>query len=537
MSGGARNLGEPRGYRRGDRSGEDRPTGGDGSDRCSRRSFIRGAAAGVGGLAVAGSGAGRTTVRYVVAGDRSADDLGARVARAGFSVEREWFEGRVLVVDDRPGRSARLAAVDGVRDAIADHRPSADPSTVTPGSLRAAAAGTADPAQSDHPTPSQGSGPDPPLAADRDDEHVGRQWDKVVTGAFEAHETATGEGTRIAIVDTGIQADHPDVADNLDRDASVRIVDGRRLPSRGQDGFGHGTFVAGVAAASNEGDDGTVGVAPDADLVSVSPSLRASAITNIIDAMEYTVEIGVDAANLSLGVLVRFPPRATRFIRRILNDLAVFSSPQTAIVIASGNNGVNVRPGGGRFEFPASARNALTVAATGPNDARTVYSTHGLGFVDLGAPGGGYETYRRTFCTPAGGDDGGGELTRDPAVVLPSGTAAGDACPLPTHPYPSNHIYGPLPPGSAIAGELAAASTEDVLSDDGHYGYLRGTSFAAPQVAGVVALVREVAPELPTSEIQQLLFATADDVGESRVELGAGRVNALRAVEAAAAQE
>lgn len=530
MSGGARNTGESSEPPRDDYGANDRSTG---SDRCSRRGVLRGVATGIGGLGVSGGAAGRTAVQYVAAGEPPVDDLTGRITRAGFSVERELFDGRVQVVTGRPGRRAGLAAVDGVRDAIADHRLRADPSTVTPASTRAAATGTAGPAQSDPPTPSQGSGADLPLAADRDDEHVGHQWDKVVTGAFEAHETATGEGTRIAIVDTGIHAAHPDVADNLDREASVRIVDGRVLPSRGEDGFGHGTFVAGVAAASNAGDEGTVGVAPDAELVSVSPSLRGSAVTNVIDAMEYAVEIGVDVANLSLGVLVRFPARATRFLRRILDDLAVFSSPKTAIVIAAGNNGVNVRPEGNRFEFPASARNALTVAATGPNDARAVYSTHGLGFVDLGAPGGGYETYRQTFCSPAGGDDGAGELTGDPTAVLPPGTAAGDACSLPAHPYPTNHIYGPLPPGSAIARELAESSTEDVLSDDGRYGYLRGTSFAAPQVVGVVALVREVAPELPTAEVQQLLFESADDVGESRAELGAGGVNAARAVAAA----
>lgn len=473
-------------------------TDGGSNEGHTRRTALRaGAVAALGGVGAVGTAAGSERAGYLVVGRPRVGDLPERVARDGFSVRRSFAGDSLLLVSGEPGEARRLGAVSGVVDAVRD-RP-------LPGRLPEALRSGA-PA---------GSG------GDSTDSHVGRQWDKAVTAGFEAHETATGDGTTIAVIDSGIDAAHPDLEENLNQDASRRVSRGQLRRSRGRDGLGHGTFVAGVAAASDGDEGGVVGMAPDAELVSISPSFGATALVDIVASMEYAVAIGADAMNLSLGLLVDLSPRVERALRRLVERFARFAYPQTVTVIASGNRDIDASPGTGVYDFPASIENAITVGATGPNDERTFYSTYGSGFVDVGAPGGGYETAGKSFCEA---DDDGDDTGRLAAERVPG--AAGEPCELPEYPYPTNHIYGAIPPASRIARAAGYAGER--------YAYLGGTSFAAPQVAGVVALVREVVPALPAQRVERLVAATADPVpGEGPSELGAGRVNAVRAVAAA----
>lgn len=471
---------------------------GESNGECTRRAVLRaGAVAALGGTAAVGTAAGDERVGYLVVGRPRFDDLSDRIAREGFSVRGTFAGGSLLLVSGGPGRERRLGAIRGVVDAVRD-RPIRGRLPRTPRSGTPAGTG-----------------------GESTDSRVGRQWDKAVTAGFEAHETATGDGATIAVIDSGIDAAHPDLEGNLNQDGSRRASEGRLHPSRGRDGLGHGTFVAGVAAAAGGDEGGIVGMAPDAELVSVSPSFGATALVDVVASMEYAVAIGADVMNLSLGLLVDLSPRIERALRRLVDRFARFAYPQTVTVIASGNRGIDASPGTGVYDFPASIENAITVGATGPNDARTYYSTYGSGFVDVGAPGGGYESAGKSFCEA---DDDGDDTGRISAERVPG--AAGDPCELPEYPYPTNHIYGPIPPASRIARVAGYAGER--------YAYLGGTSFAAPQVAGVVALVREVAPSLPAQRVERLVAGTADPVrGERPAELGAGRVNAARAVAAA----
>lgn len=468
----------------------------------TRRTALR-AAGGVvtGGAGIPGRAGGRARTRYVAIGRPRRGDVPDRVARAGFSVERTFADGSVLLVVGPPGRRRRLGAVRGVVEAVRDrplHRRGSEDSV-------------------DRITVPTGARPRSP---------VERQWDKAVTDAFDAHEVATGDGTTIAVIDSGVSADHPALEPNVNVDASRRVDGGQLYPARGRDRLGHGTFVAGVAAARGAGEGGVVGMAPDAEIVSVSPTLGGTALIDVVASMEYATAIGADVMNLSLGVTVDLVPRVERALRLLVDRYARRAYPQTATVVAAGNEGADASPGRGVFGFPASIRHALTVGATGPNDERTFYSTYGRGFVDVGAPGGGYETADKSFCADDG--DGSGQITDDvdePSDGVP-GVSAGAACPLPAFPYPTNHVYGPVPPRSVIAGQRDG--------EGAYYGYAIGTSFAAPQVAGVIALVRDVAPAMAAQRIEQLVVETADPLpGASRGELGGGRTNAARAVEAA----
>lgn len=465
--------------------------------RLTRRGFLgRGVVTTVGGLSAVGgtSGAQHT---YLLLGERGRTDLSPLLSRHGFSVERTFADGTVLTVTAPANSRRRLRRIAGVVDAVRDA-----PSQPTP----------AAPTAREVPTGCR-------------TEPATRQWDKVITDAFAAHGTATGAGTTVAVIDTGILATHPDLEPNFDRERSRRVNGGELHRGRGEDGVGHGTFVAGVAAASDDRDAGIVGMAPDATLVSVSPTLGVTALQDIAAAMEYAARIGVDAMNLSLGVLLPLFRRGTRFAKRLIKRLSLFAYPATAVVIAAGNDARNVATPGPLFDFPASIPSALTVGATGPNDRRAYYSTYGRGFVDIAAPGGGYGTAARTYCAPDGdGDDTGTISAEVPEGGTPDVTA-GAACPLPSRPYPTNGIYGTLAPESQIAAELDAVGEQ--------YAYLAGTSFAAPQVAGAVALVREVAPGLSAQQVGSLLVETAEAVqGDARA-AGWRRVDAAAAVEAA----
>ena len=79
------------------------------------------------------------------------------------------------------------------------------------------------------------------------------------------HNGYRGNGARIAIVDTGIDLDHPDLAASIDHGSSKNCVNPGTPP---EDGYGHGTHVAGTVAVPGN-NVGVVGVAPEADLVAV----------------------------------------------------------------------------------------------------------------------------------------------------------------------------------------------------------------------------------------------------------------------------
>ncbi|MFW6153502.1 MAG: S8 family peptidase, partial [Halobacteriota archaeon] len=136
------------------------------------------------------------------------------------------------------------------------------------------------------------------------------QWDNLVTSVADAHERATGSGSKLAIIDTGIDHRHPDLH-NVDVDTSASIIDGVIGPHDG-DVEGHGTHVAGIAGGT--GVVGITGVAPDATLVSVRvfDEEGGASFGDILLAIQYAAVIGADGANLSIGT-APIPPDANRF--------------------------------------------------------------------------------------------------------------------------------------------------------------------------------------------------------------------------------
>ncbi len=117
----------------------------------------------------------------------------------------------------------------------------------------------------------------------------------------------TGAGARIAIIDTGIDLTHPDLVDNIDQNLNKNCM-GAGPP---QDGHGHGTHVAGTAAAEGNNNLGVMGVAPNARLVAVKvlDDSGNGDWAGVICGIDYVTGLNtdndptndVDVANMSLG--------------------------------------------------------------------------------------------------------------------------------------------------------------------------------------------------------------------------------------------
>ncbi len=167
---------------------------------------------------------------------------------------------------------------------------------------------------------------------------------------------ATGAGVRVAIVDSGIEADHPALEGCVDVDSSVTVsLDDGGQPVVGHehagDAYGHGTACAGIIHA----------LAPDARLTSVAVlGRRLSGKASVFHhGLAWAVDAGYDVINLSLGTTKR--EWALAFYE--LCDWAYF---RNSIVVTAANN----RP---RASYPSLYASVVSVACTDASDPRTLY--------------------------------------------------------------------------------------------------------------------------------------------------------------------
>ncbi|WP_010531580.1 S8 family serine peptidase [Lentibacillus jeotgali] len=164
----------------------------------------------------------------------------------------------------------------------------------------------------------------------------------------------TGKGVQVAVIDTGIDYEHPDLAENYAGGYDLVDLDDDPMETTAEEGLPtqHGTHVAGIIAA-----DGKLqGVAPDADIYAyraLGPGGRGTSV-QVIAALEQAVDDGADVINLSLGNSVNGPDFPTSAAVNRAQDLGV------PVVIANGNNG----PENWTIGSPATAADALSVGAT-----------------------------------------------------------------------------------------------------------------------------------------------------------------------------
>ncbi len=202
-----------------------------------------------------------------------------------------------------------------------------------------------------------------------------QQWGLDMIEADPAHQVATGAGAVVAVIDSGVQADHPDLAGRLL--PGYDFVDNDGTP---QDGNGHGTHVTGIVAADAGNGIGVEGVAPGAMVlpVRVLGDDGSGSTDAVIQGIDYAVAHHVDVINLSLGSDVALvggnPPEFDQAINRALDAGIV-------VVAAAGNSSLPA------CDQPSGEGRLLCVGAVDRNGNRAVYSNFGRG-LGISAPGG-----------------------------------------------------------------------------------------------------------------------------------------------------
>ena len=309
--------------------------------------------------------------------------------------------------------------------------------------------------------------------ATSNDQFFSSQWGLPRINAPQAWDTATGDGAIIAVLDTGINATHPDVGSKVDDSRGFCSA----TDTSATDQNGHGTHVAGIAAANTDNFTGISGVAPNARLqvgkVLCGPNGFAT---------DGSIQAGIDWSLLA--------PKA-HVINMSIQGCGYNAAQEAAVdrawnagtvVVAIAGNWAESAPTGcsgpNPVVYPGAYDQALSVAAVNLQNNRSNFSGF-RGYVDVAAPGG--------------------------------STAAGATLP--------QQILSTYPLGF-----------QNNTTVDG-YQWLQGTSMAAPHVAGLAGLL--ASQGLSGPEIRRKIETTATDLGPAGqdAEFGKGLINAQAAVD------
>lgn len=286
------------------------------------------------------------------------------------------------------------------------------------------------------------------------DPQTGGQYSLDRMRVRDAWSLSTGASNAIAVLDTGVQFSHPDLAGRLL--GGYDFVNGDPDPS---DDNGHGTWVSGIIAANANDGYGIAGISWSDKIlpVKIMNGEGTGSTANLLTAIRWSADQGAKVINMSVG---GFP------YSQAMQDAVNYAWSKGAVLVgAAGNN---------RREenfYPASFDNVVSVSATQPEDEFSNWSSWGPK-VDVSAPGSSVLTTNCYVCT-----------------------------------YGGHNTWG-------------------------SHTYISGTSFATPNTAGVVALMRARYPSYTPQQIVDRLIATVDDLGYAGydVKYGYGRVNAYRAL-------
>lgn len=285
------------------------------------------------------------------------------------------------------------------------------------------------------------------------DAELDAAWGVKHIGAGIVHDAGNrGTGIKVAVIDSGIDYTHPDLAANYAD--GWDFVNGDNDPDNSDhdgpmDDYGHGTHVAGtVAALDNE--VGVVGVAPEAKLyaVKVLDETGRGYVSDIIAGIQWAAGNNMQVINMSLGGGYS---ETEEVACQAAYDAGVL------VVAAAGNSG-NPPGRGDKVIYPAAYDTVIAVAATDQSDERATWSSTGPA-VELAAPG------VSVFSTWNDSDS----------------------------PYDPQPTYD--------------------IDADGWYKEASGTSMASPHVAGTAALVLAANPGWSNEQVRTQLQTTADDLG------------------------
>lgn len=277
-----------------------------------------------------------------------------------------------------------------------------------------------------------------------------------------------GTGVKVAVLDTGIDATHPDMSASI-----AGQVDFTGSPNGAKDGHGHGTHVASTVLGSGAASNGLrKGVAPGAKLLvgKVCDDQGQCPDDAIIAGMDWAAHSGAKVVNMSLG---GEPTDGTDPLSQALNELS--RSTGTLFVVAAGNSGFVAQ----KVVAPGSADDALTVAAVDKNDAMATFSNRG----------------------PRIGDGAAKPDIAAPGVAITAARAAGTSMGTPVDQYyttaDGTSMATPHVAGAAaiiaqqhpeMTGQQIKALLMDTAADLGHDLYAQG--------AGIVDLATATNPQI-----------------------------------------
>jgi type VII secretion-associated serine protease mycosin len=201
-----------------------------------------------------------------------------------------------------------------------------------------------------------------------------------------------GEGVKVAVIDTGVDDDHPQLKGAVDTELGKNMLPRKpkkdeygNVPERGaengtDDTVGHGTKVAGIIAARHADDTGFVGMAPGATIIPIqqNDANGSGSTTTLAASIRHAVDVGARVINISQDTAE--PLRPDSELERAVNDAL---AEGVVIVASAGNDGLG---GNVKETYPASYEGVIAVASSDRNNERAPFSQSG-DFVDIAAPG------------------------------------------------------------------------------------------------------------------------------------------------------
>lgn len=199
------------------------------------------------------------------------------------------------------------------------------------------------------------------------DTYFDSQWHHDAMNTVEAWNASKGKGVTVAVIDSGIDYEHPDLKGNIEGHIST-------IGGTGRDDNGHGTHCAGIIAATAGNNIGVSGVAPDAKIYSVKvmDSEGSGKTADIIQGVIAATDEDVDVISMSLGGICWDGLFQSKINEAVDKGIVV--------VAAAGNEGVSQK------SYPAAYDNVIAVAATDYDNDLTYFSNYGS-WVDIAAPG------------------------------------------------------------------------------------------------------------------------------------------------------
>lgn len=337
------------------------------------------------------------------------------------------------------------------------------------------------------------------------DPYVANQWYLSKIEADKAwSKISSSPNMIIAVIDSGIAIDHPDLKDNIWKNKKEIVADGIDNDGNGfiDDAFGwdfinntpdprpsfsgewteagvsHGTLVAGIIAASGNNGKGVTGVSWQAQIMPLKAlnDKGEGKISDVIRAIDYAINNGAHIINLSFSSLNYSPGLQEAIYRAHRAGLMVVAAAGNEEASSGGYDIDETKLYPACYDGLSPGENmVIGVAATDALDQKAIFSSYGSKCVDISAPG---------------------------------------------------------------ISFFNTVTYSNFLADPKYYdGYFSGTSLAAPLVSGALALIAEANPELSREEIIDILLSSSDKIEslnpKYRGKLGAGRLNVNRAVEMA----